>query len=72
MAYHSFEADKASILMYARLNTNELLELERLETSLFMALESAYSNYRKKESFLSRLLGIFKIKTINFNINQFR
>jgi signal transduction histidine kinase len=52
--------------MYARLNANEFLDLERLETSLLMALESAYSNYRKKEGFLSRFFGIFKIENINF------
>jgi len=58
--YHSFKADKISILMYEKLGINEYLELDRLETSLFVALESAYSNYRKRDSFLSRFFGIFK------------
>ncbi|MDP3765753.1 MAG: hypothetical protein Q8R04_04515 [Nanoarchaeota archaeon] len=64
--YHGFESHKLSILMYEQLNMVELLELESLETSLFIALESAYSNYRVKESFLSRFFGIFSnIKNIN-------
>jgi len=65
---HDFEKEKASVLMYGRLNTNEFFELEGLETSLSIALESAYSNYRKNEGFMSRFFGIFKnVKSINFN-----
>ena len=69
--YHSFKADKISILMYEKLGINEYLELDRLETSLFVALESAYSNYRKRDSFLSRFFGIFKnIRSINLNFQH--
>ena len=65
---HDFEKDKSSVLMYGRLNTNEFFELERLETSLYIALESDYSNYRKNEGFMSRFFGIFKnVKSLNFN-----
>jgi len=73
VVYHSFESNKCSILMYGRLNAEEYLELERLETSLFMALESAYSNYRKDEGLISRFFGIFKnIKSINFSLSPFK
>ena len=66
--YHSFKYDKSSIFTYEKLDINEYLELDRLETSLLIALESAYSNYRKNEGFMSRFFGIFKnVKSINFN-----
>ena len=73
VAYHSFESDKISILMYEKLGINEYLELDRLKTSLFIGLESAHSNYRKNEGFISRFVGIFKnIKSINFNLSVFK
>ena len=65
---HSFEKEKASVLMYGRLNTNEFFQLEGIETLLSIALESAYSNHRKNKGLMSRFFGIFKnVKSINFN-----
>ena len=56
--------------MYEKLGINEYFELDRLETSLLIALESAYSNYRKNEGFMSRFFGIFK--NINLNLSIFK
>ena len=65
---HDFGIPKTSIVMYCRIDTREFFELEEIKTSLSIALESAYSNYRKNESFVSRFFGIFKnIRNINFN-----